>query len=52
MVLLWSHGKTRPPIGNNNDLWIAAHAVALDVAMNKEREFRRIPCPSAENWAK
>jgi len=51
-VLFWSYGKTRPPIGNNNDLWIAAHAAALDVAMNNECEFRRIPGPSVENWAK
>jgi len=49
-VLSWSHGKTRPPIGNNDDLWMAAHAVALGVAMNNEREFRRIPGPSVENW--
>lgn len=38
----------------NNDLWIAAHAVALDVtlATNNEREFRRITELSVENWAK
>jgi tRNA(fMet)-specific endonuclease VapC len=38
----------------NNDLWIAAHAVALDVtlATNNEREFRRIAELSVENWTK
>jgi len=45
-------GKTRPPIGNNNDLWIVVHAVALDVATNNKREFRRIPGLSVGDWAK
>ena len=38
----------------NNDLWIAAHAMALDVtlATNNEREFRRIAGLSVENWTK
>jgi tRNA(fMet)-specific endonuclease VapC len=41
------------PIGNN-DLWIAAHAMdlGLTLATNNEREFRRIPGLSIENWAK
>jgi tRNA(fMet)-specific endonuclease VapC len=45
--------KQGRPIGNN-DLWIAAHAMALDVtlATNNEREFRRIPGLSVENWTK
>jgi len=45
--------KQGRPIGNN-DLQIAAHAVALDVtlAAYNEREFRRIPGLSVENWAK
>ena len=36
-----------------NDLWIGAHALALDVtlATNKEREFRRIAGLRVENWA-
>ena|SRR5271165_2073523 len=36
----------------NNDLWIAAHALALDLTLvtNNEREFRRIPGLSVENW--
>jgi len=39
------------PIGNN-DLWIAAHAVALNLTLvtNNEREFKRIPGLSLENW--
>ncbi len=38
----------------NNDLWIGAHAMALDVtlATNNEREFKRIARLSVENWAK
>ena len=38
----------------NNDLWIGAHAVAMNltIATNNEREFRRIPGLSVENWAK
>src|SRR5258708_36964652 len=41
------------PIGNN-DLWIGAHALALDLtlATNNEREFKRIAGLSVENWAK
>jgi tRNA(fMet)-specific endonuclease VapC len=37
----------------NNDLWIAAHALAgsLTVVTNNEREFRRVPGLSVENWA-
>lgn len=36
----------------NNDLWIGAHAMALNVtlATNNEREFRRIPGLAIENW--
>ena len=38
----------------NNDLWIGAHAIALDVtlATNNEREFKRIAGLSVENWTK
>ncbi len=38
----------------NNDLWIAAHAMALDVtlATNNESEFKRIAELSVENWTK
>lgn len=39
------------PIGPN-DLWIAAHALALDVTLvtANEREFRRVPGLKVENW--
>ena len=38
----------------NNDLLIAAHAMALDVtlATNNDREFLRVPGLSVENWTK
>lgn len=41
------------PIGGN-DLWIAAHALALGFTLvtNNEREFRRVPGLQVENWAK
>ena len=37
----------------NNDLWIAAHALTagLTLVTNNEREFRRVPGLSVENWA-
>jgi tRNA(fMet)-specific endonuclease VapC len=40
------------PIGNN-DLWIAAHALAtgLTLVTNNVREFERIPQLKIENWA-
>ena len=43
--------KTGQPIGPN-DLWIAAHALALDVTLvtANEREFRRVPNLKIENW--
>jgi tRNA(fMet)-specific endonuclease VapC len=36
----------------NNDLWIAAHALALDVPLvtNNEKEFRRVPGLTVQNW--
>lgn len=39
------------PIGNN-DLWIAAHALALDVTLvtNNVREFQRVDKLRLENW--
>ncbi len=38
----------------NNDLWIAAHALAarLVLVTNNEREFKRVPGLSIENWAR
>ncbi len=39
------------PIGNN-DLWIAAHALAgkLILVTNNEAEFKRVPGLRVENW--
>jgi tRNA(fMet)-specific endonuclease VapC len=36
----------------NNDLWIAAHALALGVPLvtNNEKEFRRVPGLTVQNW--
>ena len=36
----------------NNDLWIAAHALGLGVALvtNNAREFARVPGLEVENW--
>lgn len=38
----------------NNDLWIAAHAMAMNVtlATNNEHEFLRVTGISVENWTK
>jgi tRNA(fMet)-specific endonuclease VapC len=38
----------------NNDLWIAAHAMAngLTLVTNNEKEFRRVPGLKIENWAR
>ena len=38
----------------NNDLWIAAHALAagLILVTNNEREFQRVPGLQIENWTK
>lgn len=46
-------GATGKVIGNN-DLWIAAHAMAarLILVTNNEREFRRIKGLKIQNWAK
>jgi tRNA(fMet)-specific endonuclease VapC len=37
-----------------NDLWIAAHALVLELVLvtNNEREFRRVPGLKIENWTK
>lgn len=39
------------PIGNN-DLWIAAHALALNITLvsNNTREFERVPKLKLNNW--
>ena len=38
----------------NNDLWIAAHAVAarLTLVTNNEKEFRRVRGLKIQNWAR
>jgi len=38
----------------NNDLWIAAHALAsgLTLVTNNEKEFRRVRGLKVQNWAK
>jgi tRNA(fMet)-specific endonuclease VapC len=55
---MWAEIRTRLKkegrmIGNN-DLWIAAHALAseLTVVTNNEKEFRRVPGLKVENWTK
>ena len=44
-------GRQGTPIGPN-DLWIAAHALALDMVLvtDNVREFTRIPGLPLENW--
>ncbi|HLF66122.1 MAG TPA: type II toxin-antitoxin system VapC family toxin [Gammaproteobacteria bacterium] len=39
------------PIGNN-DLWIAAHALSLNITLvsNNLKEFSRVPTLKLENW--
>jgi tRNA(fMet)-specific endonuclease VapC len=43
--------KKGKPIGNN-DLWIASHALAMELIMvtNNKKEFVRIPRLQIENW--
>ncbi|MHB1359898.1 MAG: type II toxin-antitoxin system tRNA(fMet)-specific endonuclease VapC [Rhodocyclaceae bacterium] len=43
--------RSGTPIGNN-DLWIAAHALALDLTLvtNNTREFARVPGLRLANW--
>lgn len=44
--------KIGRPIGNN-DLWIAAHALAsgFTLVTNNTKEFERVPLLQIENWA-
>lgn len=44
--------QTRGKMIGPNDLWIAAHAKALDLTLvtNNEREFRRVDGLKIENW--
>ena len=51
-----AYGMIRAQLGEivgNNDLWIAAHAVAarLTLVTNNEREFRRVRGLKIQNWA-
>jgi tRNA(fMet)-specific endonuclease VapC len=45
--------ERRGEVIGNQDLWIAAHALAagLTLVTNNEREFRRVPGLQVENWA-
>jgi tRNA(fMet)-specific endonuclease VapC len=44
--------ESRGQIIGNNDLWIAAHALAagLTLVTNNEREFRRVRGLKVQNW--
>ena len=44
--------ESRGQMLGNNDLWIAAHAVALDVILvtNNEKQFRRVRNLKLQNW--
>lgn len=46
--------EQRGEIIGNNDLWIAAHALArkLVLVTNNEREFRRVPGLKLQDWAR
>lgn len=51
-ALIRSHlEKNGQPIGNN-DLWIAAHALSLNIILvtNNTREFLKVPDLLVENW--
>jgi tRNA(fMet)-specific endonuclease VapC len=45
--------ESRGDMIGNNDLWIAAHAIAarLILVTNNEREFRRVGELKVQNWA-
>src|SRR5579864_6060158 len=45
--------ETRGEMIGNNDLWIAAHALAagLILVTNNEKEFRRVRGLKVQNWA-
>ena len=55
-----AYGRTRAALASqgqligNNDLWIAAHAIASELTLvtNNVGEFRRVPGLKVENWAK
>jgi len=45
---------TKGEMVGNNDLWIAAHALASELTLvtNNEKEFRRVHGLRVQNWAK
>jgi tRNA(fMet)-specific endonuclease VapC len=45
--------ESRGEMIGNNDLWIAAHALASDLTLitNNEKEFRRVRGLKVQNWA-
>jgi tRNA(fMet)-specific endonuclease VapC len=45
--------KSKGKMIGNNDLWIAAHALAAELTLvtNNEREFRRVRGLKVQNWA-
>lgn len=47
------HLEAKGEIIGSNDLWIAAHARSLKLALvtNNEREFKRVPGLKVQNWA-
>lgn len=46
--------EAKDTIIGNNDLWIAAHAMAADLILvtNNEKEFRRVRGLKIQNWAR
>ncbi len=46
--------EKRGQVIGNNDLWIAAHAIALGVVLvtNNESEFARVPGLALQNWVR
>jgi tRNA(fMet)-specific endonuclease VapC len=44
--------ESRGQMISNNDLWIAAHAIALDVTLvtNNKKKFRRVRNLKIQNW--
>ena len=46
------HLQRKGQIVGNNDLWIASHCLQLGLTLvtNNDREFRRIPNLTIENW--
>lgn len=49
---LRSHLEQKGTMIGGNDLWIAAHALALGLTLvtNNTREFKRVPRLPLENW--